>query len=243
MIRTLIVDDSPLVRDGIRLLLAPEDDIEIVGEAGDGHEAVAAVERLTPDLTFLDVQMPTLDGFEVIERCARVPMGAVIFVTAYDDYALRAFQSNAIGYVLKPIAPRMLAAALQRARQVLAARQVRHPATERRPLPRLVVKDQGRFVLIRPEDIDWIASAGDYVQLHVRGRAFLVRTTISDLDESLDPRAFTRIHRSTIVNLDRVREMQPWFHGAFVVFLLDGTELRLSRSRREHLQSRLQQTF
>jgi two-component system, LytTR family, response regulator len=236
MIRTLIVDDSPLVRDGIHLLLAPEDDIEIVGEAGDGHEAVAAVERLTPDLTFLDVQMPTLDGFEVIERCAGVPMGAVIFVTAYDDYALRAFQSNAIGYVLKPIAPRMLAAALQRARQVLAARQVApHPVAERRPLPRLVVKDQGRFVLIRPEDIDWIASAGDYVQLHARGRAFLVRTTISELDESLDPGAFTRIHRSTIVNLDRIDDIRALPQGDYTVRLHDGTTLRMSRGYRSRL--------
>jgi two-component system LytT family response regulator len=237
MIRTLIVDDSPLVRDGIRLLLAGEKDIEIVGEAGDGYEAVAAIERLTPDLTFLDVQMPSLDGFQVIEQCATVPMGAIIFVTAYDDYALRAFQANALGYVLKPIAPRMLEAALQRARQVLASRSALIPPkpTERRPLPRIVVKDQGRFMLIRPDEVEWIASAGDYVHLHTAGRTFLVRTTISELDDSLDPKDFVRIHRSTIVNVNRIQEIRPLPQGDYSVRLHDGTSLRMSRGYRRRL--------
>jgi two-component system LytT family response regulator len=237
MIRTLIVDDSPLVRDGIRLLLAAEKDIEIVGDAGDGFEAVAAIRRLTPDLTFLDVQMPGLDGFQVIERCAAVPMGAVIFVTAYDDYALRAFQTNALGYVLKPIAPRMLEPPLQRARQVLAARSavVSPQPADRRPLQRLVVKEQGRFMFIRPEDVNWIAAAGDYVHLHIPGRRFLVRTTISDLDDSLDPKYFARIHRSTIVNVDRIKEIRALPQGDYSVRLHDGTTLRMSRVYRRRL--------
>jgi len=237
MIRTLIVDDSPLVRDGIHLLLAEEKDIEIVGDAADGLEAVEAIQRLTPDLTFLDVQMPGLDGFQVIERCATVPIGAVIFVTAYDDYALRAFQANALGYVLKPIAPRMLEAALQRARQVLASRSGSIPAqsTDRQPLQRIVVKDQGRFILIRPDEVDWIAAAGDYVQLHTAGRRFLMRTTISELDYSLDPTCFVRIHRSTIVNVDRIQEITALPQGDYSVRLHDGTSIRMSRSYRRRL--------
>jgi len=237
MIRTLIVDDSPLVRDGIRLLLGAEKDIEVVGDAADGFEAVAAIRRLTPDLTFLDVQMPGLDGFQVIEQCATVPMGAVIFVTAYDDYALRAFQSNALGYVLKPIAPRMLEAPLQRARQVLASHAAVIPtqSTDRRPLQRLVVKEQGRFMFVRPEEVDWIAAAGDYVHLHLPGRRFLVRRTISDLDDSLDPTCFARIHRSTIVNVDRIQEIRALPQGDYSVRLHDGTTLRMSRGYRRRL--------
>jgi two-component system LytT family response regulator len=237
MIRTLIVDDSPLVRDGIRLLLGAEKDIEIVGDAADGFEAVAAIRRLTPDLTFLDVQMPGLDGFQVIEQCATVPMGAVIFVTAYDDYALRAFQTNALGYVLKPIAPRMLEAPLQRARQVLASRSAVIPtqSADRRSLQRLVVKDQGRFMFVRPEEVDWIAAAGDYVHLHMPGRRFLVRRTISDLDDSLDPASFARIHRSTIVNVDRIQEIRALPQGDYSVRLHDGTMLRMSRGYRRRL--------
>jgi two-component system, LytTR family, response regulator len=237
MIRTLIVDDSPLVRDGIRLLLGAEKDIEIVGDAADGFEAVAAIRRLTPDLTFLDVQMPGLDGFQVIERCATVPMGAVIFVTAYDDYALRAFQSNALGYVLKPIAPRMLEAPLQRARQVLASHSavIRPPSSDRRPLERLVVKEQGRFIFIKPEEVDWIAAAGDYVHLHMPGRRFLLRMTLSDLDDSLDPKYFVRIHRSTIVNVDRIQEIRALPQGDYSVRLHDSTTLRMSRGYRRRL--------
>jgi two-component system, LytTR family, response regulator len=237
MIRTLIVDDSPLVRDGLHLLLAGEKDIEIVGDAADGFEAVDAIQRLTPDLTFLDVQMPGLDGFQVLERCAGVPIGAVIFVTAYDDYALRAFQANALGYVLKPIAPRMLQAPLQRARQLLASpsSSIRDESTDRRPLDRLVVKEHGRFVLIRPDEVDWIASAGDYVHLHTPERTFLVRTTISELDDSLDARRFVRIHRSTMVNVDRIQEIRALPQGDYTVRLLDGTSLRMSRGFRRRL--------
>lgn len=236
MIRTLIVDDSPLVRDGIRLLLAGEPDVEVVGEAGDGHEAVTAVAQLTPDLTFLDVQMPSLDGFQVIERCS-ASLGAVIFVTAYDDYALRAFQANALGYLLKPIAPRMFEAALNRARQVLASHGAPEPAkpADRRPLPRLVVKDQGRFMLLRPAEVDWITSAGDYVQLHSGGRTFLVRSTLSELEGSLHPNDFVRIHRSTIVNLDRVQEIAALPQGDYTVRLKDGTRLRMSRVFRDRV--------
>ena len=239
MIRTVIVDDAPLVREGLHLLLEPEKDIEIVGEAGDGPEAVSAIARLRPDLIFLDVQMPNFDGFEVLERAAS-PTCAVIFVTAYDDYALRAFQANAVGYLLKPITPKLFQSSLQRARQVLSGAQAAGNAVipAARPLPRLVVrdpKDHGRFVLLRPDEVDWIASAGDYVEFHTRGRSFLVRQTISDLEEALDPRSFVRIHRTTIVNVDRIQDIQALPQGDFSVKLTDGRLLRMSRNYRARL--------
>jgi two-component system LytT family response regulator len=233
MIRTLIVDDAPIVREGIRLLLAAEKDIEVVGEAADGHEAVSAITDLEPDLTFLDVQMPGLDGFQVMEQCAGRSMGAVIFVTAYDNYALRAFEVNALGYLLKPIAPRHFHAALARARHLVGADA---PAARNAPgLPRLVVKDHDRFILLRHEDVDWISSAGDYVHLHAAGRSYLVRKTMSELEETLTPRNFARVHRTSIVNVDRIKEIKPLPQGDFVVKLHDGTVLRMSRSYRDRL--------
>jgi two-component system, LytTR family, response regulator len=235
MIRTLIIDDAPLVREGIRLLLEPEKDIEIIGEAADGPTAVACIAQLRPDLIFLDVQMPNFDGFEVLERAAS-PTCAVIFVTAYDDYALRAFEANAVGYLLKPITPKLFQSALHRARQLLSSGSPGDGVkTGARPLPRLVAKDHGRFVLLRPEEVDWITSAGDYVEFHTRGRTFLVRQPISELEETLDPHMFVRIHRTTIVNVDRIQEIEPLAQGDFSVKLEGGTLLRLSRSYRARL--------
>jgi two-component system LytT family response regulator len=235
MIRTLIIDDAPLVREGIRLLLEPEKDIEIIGEAADGPTAVACIAQLRPDLIFLDVQMPNFDGFEVLERAAS-PTCAVIFVTAYDDYALRAFEANAVGYLLKPITPKLFQSALHRARQLLSSGSPGDGVkTAARPLPRLVAKDHGRFVLLRPEEVDWITSAGDYVEFHTRGRTFLVRQPISELEETLDPHMFVRIHRTTIVNVDRIQEIEPLAQGDFSVKLEGGTLLRLSRSYRARL--------
>ncbi len=236
MIRTVIVDDAPLVREGIRLLLESEKDIDIVGEAEDGPAAVETMTRLRPELIFLDVQMPGVDGFEVLERAAP-PNCAVIFVTAYDHYALRAFEANAIGYLLKPLTPKPFRAALQRARQLLSAQSTDAKPIDARPLGRIVVKDRGRFVLLRPEEIDWISSAGDYVDFHARGRSFLVRQTISELEQTLDSRTFVRIHRTVIVNADRVREVEALPQGDFSVKLTDGHALRMSRSYRSRLLS------
>jgi two-component system LytT family response regulator len=237
MMKTLIVDDAPLVREGIRLLLEREPDVEVIGEAADGTEAVSAIIRLRPDLMFLDVQMPSLDGFEVLERTAGCAIGAVIFVTAYDDYALRAFEANAVGYLLKPITPKLFQTALNRARQLLSSAHSSSDTAKpgRKALPRLVVKDQGRFVLLKPEDVDWISSAGDYVELHTRGRSFLIRKTISELEETLDAGTFARVHRTTIVNLDRVQEINALPQGDFNVRLVDGTIVRLSRNYRDRL--------
>jgi two-component system LytT family response regulator len=235
MIRTIIVDDSPLIREGIRLLLEPEQDVEVVGEASDGASAVSAVARLRPDLIFLDVQMPTFDGFEVLDR-AVPPNCAVVFVTAYDDYAVRAFQANAIGYLLKPFTPRLFQAALQRARQLLANPAIgAHNGARPTPLNRLVVKEGDRFTLLRPDEVDWISSAGDYIEVHARGRAFLVRQTLSELEATLDADTFVRIHRTTIVNADRIQTIKPLPQGDFTVTLTNGAVLRLSRSYRLRL--------
>ncbi len=260
-IRTIIVDDEPLGRSRLAALLEQEDDVEIVDQCGDGAEALAAISELNPDLLFLDVQIPELTGFELLASLDRVDPPVVIFVTAHDEFALRAFDVHALDYLLKPFDDERFHQALDRARAHLrdqdgaAVRRrlmdfledtngnkaIVDPA--RRLLTRMVVKDGDRILFLKVDDIDWIEAADYYAKIHARGATYIIRETLANLEQQLDPERFVRIHRSTIVNLDRVQEMQPWFHGAFVVFLVDGTELRLSRSRREHLQSRLQQTF
>lgn len=255
MIRCLIVEDAPIVRQGIGLLLKKEPDVEIVGEAGDGPEAVTQILRLRPDLLLLDIQIPGFDGFEVLERTAGEHLCSVIFITAYADYAMRAFDVNALSYLLKPINPARFREVLQRVRTLLSdgneleanhthlSRILPKPTSDLEPrqagplaaVSRLVVKDADRFVLVKTEEIDWIGSAGEYANLHARKSAFLVRMAISDLEAKLDSRHFVRIHRSTIVNLDRIREIQPRSHGDYDVLLHDGTVLRLSRTFRDNL--------
>jgi two-component system LytT family response regulator len=257
MIRTLIIDDSPLVREGIRLLLQGEQDIEVVGEAADGPEAVSAITSLRPDLVFLDIKMPGCDGFEVLDRAGSVHLCEVIFVTAYDKYALQAFEANALAYLMKPIARASLQKALARARRVLASQdelarthakvaeviQSRgvpplQPAAgfdAREGIQRLVVKHRDRFILLKTDDVDWIGSAGNYIELHVGTRSYLLHMTTNDIESTLDPRRFARIHRSTIVNIDRVREVKVLGHGDFDVILADETVLRMSRGYRDRL--------
>lgn len=232
MIRSLIVEDASIVRKGIRILLQDERDIEIVGEASDGPEAVERITALQPDLIFLDIQMPGFDGFEVLERTGPLHSCAVIFVTAYADYAMRAFDANALSYLLKPISPARFRAVLQRARTLLGDGQER---TSEAPFLRLVVRDGDRFLMLKVDEIDWITSIGEYANVHARKTSYLVRTAISELAKRLDIRQFVRIHRSTIVNLDRVREIQPRSHGDCDVIMHDGTVLRLSRSFRDNL--------
>jgi two-component system LytT family response regulator len=237
MIRALIADDEPLAREGIRVMLADLADIDVVGEAADGVEAVAAIENLAPDLLFLDVQMPGIDGFEVLRRLpAAVP--AVVLVTAYDRHAVKAFEAQALDFLLKPISTTRFGEVIGRVRRSLAqtaeprlSRAVSPPAH----LPRFPVKDRERFLLLKPEEVEWIHSAANYAELHARGRSFLVRMTMSELEERLDPARFVRIHRTTIVNIDRVSEIQPEHHGEFQVVLQDGAKLRLSRRYRDRL--------
>jgi two-component system LytT family response regulator len=248
-IRTLIVDDEPLARQRLRGLLEPDGDLEIVGECGDGKQAVSAVRQLRPDLMFLDVQMPVLDGFAVLEALPAALVPVVIFVTAHDRYALKAFEVHALDYLLKPYDRARFSAALDRAKaqvrreqtpgldqrllELLCTLRERRPAQER-----LVVKSAGRVCFVRIEDIDWIEAAGNYVRLHVGKEDHLLRESMSGIEARLDAR-FARIHRSTIVNIERIRELQPAFHGDYAVILNDSTELALSRGFREKLEESL----
>jgi two-component system LytT family response regulator len=249
MIRALIADDEALARDGIRLRLRDAADVEVVGEAGDGPEAARRIKLLKPDLLFLDIQMPGYDGFEVLRRVAPVHLPAVIFATAYDRYALQAFETHAVDYLLKPVGNARFAEALQWARHTLGREEALEAAHQRTAgiiepvapsassgyVRRLTVKDGRRFLLLKVEDVDWIEAALNYVELHSRGRSYLIRTTLTELYETLDPAMFARIHRSTVVNLDRVKEITLGDGGDFVVWLQDGAGLRLSRGYRERL--------
>lgn len=252
-LRALIVDDEPLARRGVRLLLDDEDDIEVVGECAGGREAVGAILSERPDLVFLDVQMPDLNGFEVLEAVGAAAPEAlpfVVFVTAYDQYALRAFEVHALDYLLKPYDDERFQAALGRVRQhaqrfrtgdfaqriralLQALEGMRTPTADRPASPyldRLAVKAGGRVQFFKVEEVDWIEAAGDYMCLHIGKKPHYVREKMAALEEKLDPRRFVRIHRSTIVNLDRVRELRGHDSGGYVVVLHDGTELKLSRS-------------
>jgi len=249
MIRVLIADDEALARDGIRLRLREAADVEIVGEAGDGPESVRRIKALKPDLLFLDIQMPGCDGFEVLRRAAPSHLPAVIFATAYDRYALQAFEAHAVDYLLKPVGSARFAEALQWARHTLGREEALEAAHRRTagiidpgpsPAPggyvrRLTVRDGRRFLLLKTEEVDWIEAASNYVELHARGHSYLIRMTLTELHETLDPGMFARIHRSTVVNLDRVKEITLGDGGDFVVWLQDGAGLRLSRGYRERL--------
>ena len=247
-IRTLIVDDEPLARERLRTLLARDAEIEVVGECANGEEAVGAIRREKPDLLFLDVQMPGLDGFEVLEAVPRDAMPVVVFVTAHDRHALRAFDVHAVGYLLKPFDEDRFRRAVDRAKGIVGAGRARDVdgrllalleglGAERRHLKRLVLQAPDRIFFLRVDEIDWIESAGNYVRLHVGPDAHLHRETMQALESRLDPEAFLRIHRSTIVNLDRVRDLKPLFHGGYVVTLKDGTELSSSRHYSERLRA------
>ncbi len=246
-IRALIVDDEPLARQRLRALLESESDIEVVGECTDGQEAVAAIREHAPDLLFLDVQMPKLDGFRVLETIGPEQMPVTIFVTAFDRYALRAFEVHALDYLLKPFDRKRFQKAMGRARAQLQTEQSRDvdPRLQalaegvqsgRRPLERLVIKAGGRVFFLRTDEIDWIEAAGNYVRVHSGGEAHLLRETMNGLEARLDATKFLRIHRSTMVHVERIQELQPWFHGDYVVILRDGTQLTLSRSYRQRLQ-------
>jgi two-component system LytT family response regulator len=250
-IRALIVDDEPLAREGTRELLRAADAVQVIGECTNGRDAVEMIRRARPDLVFLDVQMPEMNGFEVLEALeeAEIPP-TVIFVTAYDEYALRAFEVHALDYLLKPLDPERFSQALQRAREQLELRRkgetserivemLREIRSRPEHLDRFLVKSKGRVHFIDASGIDWIEAAGNYVKLHTAGDSYLIRETMTALEGRLDPRQFLRIHRSSIVNIDRVKELHPMFGGEYTVVLKDGTELTLSRTYRSKLQGRL----
>jgi two-component system LytT family response regulator len=245
-IRTLIVDDEPLGRERIRTLLADDPEIEVTGECPDGRRAIATIERFRPDLVFLDVQMPEVDGFAVLDAIAGERMPVIIFVTAYDRYAVQAFEVHALDYLLKSFDRERFQAALQRAKEEIRrsregllnerlAGLLEDLQTKQKRLTRLVVKSAGRIVFLRVEEIDWVEAADNYVRVHAGRESHLIRETLQSLESCLNPEKFLRIHRSTLVNLDRIRELRPIFHGDYVVKLNDGTELTLSRNYREKL--------
>jgi two-component system LytT family response regulator len=260
-IRTLVVDDEPVARARVLSLLRNETDIEVVGECSTGPQAVSVIEATSPDLVFLDVQMPQMDGF-ALARTLGQDMPAVVFVTAYDEYALQAFEIHALDYLLKPFSAERFKSALTHARQHIAKRQ----AAADRQLPtrlpeiqrlepgrertgenirrdRLVIKSSGRIYFIRIQDIDWCEASGNYVRLHIGEQTHLVRGTMSHLESQLDPAQFVRIHRSAIVNVERIQELRSSFNGEYLITLNDKTRLTLSRGYREGLQARLGKTL
>jgi len=264
-VRVAIVDDEPLARRTLRVLLGPVEGVEIVGEAGNGAEAVEVIRGAAPDLVFLDVQMPEMDGFEVLKALGPAAP-AVVFVTAFDEHAVSAFDANAADYLLKPFDDERFHRALARARARIGDARVRElagrlahllspsaatvpsstsavdtppPAAPAGYAERIVVKKNHRVTLLDTTAIDWIEASDYVVRIHAGPAVHVLREPIADLEKRLDPKRFFRVHRSTIVNLASVKELQPLFHGEYVVIMRDGTELRLSRSRRDRLQQLL----
>jgi two-component system LytT family response regulator len=239
-IRTVVAEDEPIARARIVSLLREEEDIEIVGECVTGVEAKTTIAERSPDLVILDIQMPELDGLTLARTLRAGVAPAVIFVTAYDEYAVNAFEVHAIDYLLKPFSAERLRSSLAHARAHVAHHRAQPgPERERVRRDRIMVKSDGRIRVIRMADIDWCEASGNYVGLHVGAECHLVRDTMAHLESELDSRQFLRIHRSTIVNVDRVQEMQPSFSGDYVVILRGGTRLTLSRGYRDVMQARL----
>jgi two-component system, LytTR family, response regulator len=248
-IRVLLSDDESLARERLRSLLEEESDLEIVAECGDGKSAISTIKREKPDLVFLDIQMPETDGFGVVSTL-RDEMPLTIFVTAYDRYAMKAFEVHALDYLLKPVVKERLSEALEHARK-----QLQHPSEamfQRRVLnllgeldsrqntpQRIVIKADGEIVCLRPNEIDWAESAGNYVCLHVGATTHILRETITSLESRLGERQFLRVHRSTLVNVDRIKTLRPSLYGDYAILLRDGTKLTLSRGFRETVLKRL----
>lgn len=249
-IKVVVADDEPLARERLTSLLSSEADVEIVAQARDGEDTVRAIRTHSPDLVFLDVQMPLMDGFEVIETVGVDRMPPVVFVTAYDQHAIKAFEVRALDYLLKPFDRSRFVDALQRARRQVArdengdlGRRLLALVKDRRHdqprSDRLVVKSGGRLFFVRTDEVDWVEAAGNYVRVHVGATSHLLRETMNAIEGRLDPEKFFRIHRCRIVNLERIDELQPWLNGEYAVVLRSGTRLTLSRGYRERLQERL----
>ncbi len=262
MLKALIVDDEPLARRGLEIRLQKFDDVEICGQSRNGREAIDAVREQSPDIVFLDIQMPGIDGFEVLRRLSGSDMPIVIFVTAYDEFALQAFEANALDYLLKPINDERLAETIERARQArdeklafqhrtkllklvceLTGREltlegaIAEAVASRSTFPeRLAIRDSGETVNVPIDTIDWIDAAGDYMCVHAEGDTYVLRGTMKRLEEILDPDKFVRVHRSTIVNRKRVRSLRPHRNGEYFLTLDNSRELKLSRSYKRNLQ-------
>jgi len=250
LIRVLIVDDEPLARKRLRELLKDDSEIAIIGECANGDETISATRELAPDLIFLDVQMPGIDGLAVSETLDGRQSPLVIFVTAYEQYAVRAFDVQAVDYLLKPFDRARFAQALQRAKERLREKrrddvnlQILDLLSEIKDKPqyldRLVIKNNDRVFVLKSDEIDWIEAEGNYVRVHFGKQSSLIRETLTGLAAQLDPRKFPRIHRSRLVNIDRIQELQPWSHRDWRIILRGGAELRLSRNYRDQLHQLL----
>lgn len=251
-IRTLIVDDEQLARERLLSLLRGDPDIEIIGECSTGKEAIAAIKAESPDLVFLDVQMPEGDGFEVLESIDFHTMPIVVFVTAYDQYAIRAFDVHALDYLLKPFDQQRFEQALVRAKSEVVLRNntnvnqkllsmLEHIESHKKNLDRILVKSSGKVFFLKFDEIDWVESAGNYVKMHVGSESHLLRETMSEMERKLGNEKFVRIHRTVIVNLDRIKELQPWFNGEYVVILNNGIKLTASRGYKKKLSEVFQE--
>jgi len=251
-IRALIVDDEPLARRTLRSFLSRHEDVSVAAECGNGRDAIAAIRAHRPDLVFLDIQMPGVTGLDVIDEIGPSEMPFVIFVTAYDTHLLAAFELHAVDYLLKPFTDERFEAALAHARTrvrernaaglaatlaSLVAAPARAAGTE--PLQRFTVPADGRILFVRASDVDWIEAEDYYVCLHCAGARHLIRETMSALEAQVDPAQFVRVHRSAMINVDRVTELRPLFKGECTVRLRDGTEIRVSRGRRAALEAAL----
>ncbi|MBS1789292.1 MAG: response regulator transcription factor [Acidobacteria bacterium] len=253
MIRTMIMDDEPLARERIRTLLADHHDITVIGECRDGQEAVNAILANRPDLIFLDVQMPEMDGFEVIQSISDEYTPATVFVTAFDEHAIRAFEVNAIDYLLKPIDAARFEKTVLRVITRLSSTNaqsghepdyqlfafVERLRAERKYSTRFVVRTGSKLSFVRVSDVEWIDAADNYVRLHVSGREHFVRDTLKSVETQLDPEIFVRVHRSLIINLDCIESVEPSFHGEYLVTMKDGAKLSTSRSYSERLRELL----
>ena len=254
-IRALVVDDEPVARDRVVRLLQQQDDIELVGQCSNGLETVTAIEQLSPDLVFLDVQMPEMDGFEVVRALEASHVPAVVFVTAYDEYAVRAFEVHALDYLLKPFSSMRFRATLAHARDQLHRRHAGELGRKLLTLTptlwdkpggsqpeRLLVRSTGRVHFVRTSEIEWCEAAGNYVRLHVGQESHLFRETMNSLESKLDPQRFVRIHRSTIVNIEQIEQLRSSLGGESAVLLRNGVKLTLSRGYREGLTARFGRT-
>ena len=246
----LIIDDEKLARELLTEFLENFPEIELAGEASNGTDGIALIDKMKPDLIFLDVQMPEVGGFEVLSSLGNRPLPHVIFVTAYDQYAVRAFEVHALDYLLKPFDQERFDVSWRRAKEQII--RERNGGTDQRILAlleelkagnkyleRLVIKAAGRIYFLETSEIDWIEAEGNYVSVHSAKKTHLLRETISSLEAQLDPKKFVRIHRSSIIHVDRIHELQPWFHGEYRIILQDGTQLTLSRNHRDKLQEAL----
>jgi len=242
VIKSLIVDDEPIARDVIKKFLVGEKHFKIAGECGNGVDAVLMILDKKPDVVFLDIQMPEMDGFEVIKAIGLKNLPHIIFVTAYDRYAIKAFEINALDYLLKPFDKERFQTAINRAKDLIFSKNnikqqlhnlVGNSKDEQAYLKRILIKASGRVFFVKTDEISWIEAAAYYVKLHVRKEVHLIRETLNNLENKLDPAFFVRIHKSHIVNLEFIKEIQPWTKNKYVVILNDKTKLNLSRNYRE----------